>query len=185
MDCEGLDVYLSEQGAARVPSDRRGCAEAAIATFLGCVFADRSEFGFEPVHFEAAYADLEHALYEGHCTATVIAPVLGLALDPTTTDLPLGDGLSLIRGDALRDAPAEAVWGDGDEPNVLALLAVDQERVGAPTGVGGAGPLPPHPHRAAAVRARRVRDRARSPGRGPRPEAGGRSRSGRAADRGC
>ena len=132
VDCEGLDVYLSEQGAARVPSDRRGGAEAAIATFLGCVFADRSEFGFEPVHFEAAYSDLEHALYEGHCTATVIAPVLGLALDPETTDLSLGTGLSLIRGDALRDAPAEAVWGDGDEPNVLAVLAVDQERSARP-----------------------------------------------------
>jgi hypothetical protein len=132
VDCDGLDVYLNEQGAARVPSDRRGCAELAIATFLGCVFADRSEFGFEPVHFEAAYADLEHALYEGHCTATVVAPVLGLALDPDTTDLSLGDGLSLIRGDALRDAPPDAVWGDSDEPNVLAVLAVDQERSARP-----------------------------------------------------
>jgi hypothetical protein len=131
-DCDGLDVYLNEQGAARVPSDRRGCAELVIATFLGCVFADRSEFGFEPVHFEAAYADLEHALYEGHCTATVVAPVLGLALDPDTTDLSLGDGLSLIRGDALRDAPPDAVWGDSDEPNVLAVLAVDQERSARP-----------------------------------------------------
>jgi hypothetical protein len=131
-DCEGLAVYLREQGAPRVPSDRRGCAETAIATFLGSVFAERSEFGFEPVHFESAYVDLEHALYEGHCTATVIAPVLGLALDPSTTDLPLGDGLSLIRGDALRDAPPEAIWSDGDEPNVLALLAVGQERAARP-----------------------------------------------------
>ena len=62
----------------------------------------------------------------------MIAPVLGVALDPDTTELTLGDGLSLIRGDALADAPAEAVWGDGDEPNVLALLAVDQERSARP-----------------------------------------------------
>ena len=132
VDCEGLDVYLSEQGAARVPSDRRGCAEAAIATFLGCVFADRSEFGFEPVHFEAAYADLEHALYEGHCTATVVAPVLGLALDPDTTDLSLGDGLSLI--EAMRCATRRprpcGVTGMGQR--APAVLAVDQERSARP-----------------------------------------------------
>jgi hypothetical protein len=127
-DCEAADVYLTAHGAARVPGDRCAIGEAAIGTFLASVFADRSEFGFEPVHFEAAYRELERALYEGHCTATVIAPVLGVALDPETTQLPLGDGLSLIRGDAFGDAPADAVWADGDEPNVLALLTLDQER---------------------------------------------------------
>ncbi len=131
-DCEAIDVYLQEHGVARVPADHRGRAEAAIGTFLACVFAERSEFGFEPVHFEAAYGELERALYEGHCTTTVVAPVLGLALDADTTQVPLGDGLSLIRGDALRDAPSDAVWGDSAEPNVLALLTVDQERSARP-----------------------------------------------------
>ncbi len=126
--CEALEVYLEEHGERRVPSDPGALAQVALSTFLECVFADRSEFGFEPAHFEAAYAALERALYEGHCTATVIAPVLGVALDPDTTELRLGDGLSLIRGDALADAPAEAVWGDGEEPRVLVLLAIDQER---------------------------------------------------------
>ena len=92
------------------------------------MFDERSEFGFEPAHFEAAYAELERTLYEGHCTATVIAPVLGIALDPDTIELSLEDGLSLIRGDALADAPDDAVWGDGEEPNVLAVLSVGQER---------------------------------------------------------
>jgi hypothetical protein len=131
-DCEALDVYLSEHGEIKPPSQPQARAEAAIGTFLAAVFAERSEFGFEPAHFEGAYADLERTLYEGHCTATVIAPVLGVALDPETTQLALGDGLSLIRGDSLADAPPEAVWGDGEEPNVLALLVVDQERSGRP-----------------------------------------------------
>ncbi|MGA2011008.1 MAG: hypothetical protein ABSH51_10840 [Solirubrobacteraceae bacterium] len=125
-DCEALDVYLSEHGEVKVPADERGRCRATAAMFLECVFIDRSGFGFEPAHFEAAYGDLERALYEGHCTATVVAPVLGVALDPGTTELVLGDGLSLIRGDALADAPNEAVWGDGEEPNVLAMLAIDQ-----------------------------------------------------------
>ncbi len=126
--CEAIDVYLHEHGIARVPVERRSRAEAAIGVFLTSVYRDRSEFGFEPVHFESAYGELERALYDGHCTATVITQVLGVALDPETTQLMLGDGLSLIRGDALPDAPPEAVWGDGNEPNVLALLTVDQER---------------------------------------------------------
>ena len=130
--CEGLEMYLQEHGEPRVAPDARACAETALSIFLASVFADRSGFGFEPAHFEAAYAGLEQALYEGHCTATVVAPVLGVALDPATTELVLGDGLSLIRGDALSGAPAEAVWGDREEPNVLALLTVDQERSSRP-----------------------------------------------------
>ncbi len=129
--CETLDVYLSEHGV-KAPPDVRGCAEAALAVFLECVFSERSGFGFEPATFEAAYAELERALYEGHCTATVIAPLLGVALDPDTIELTLGDGLSLIRGDALADAPPEAVWGEREEPNVLALLAIDEEQSGRP-----------------------------------------------------
>ncbi len=127
-----LEVYLSEHGEVRIPPDSKAQAQAALGTFLANVFADRSGFGFEPAHFEAAYSELERALYEGHCTAMVIAPVLGIALDPHTTELPLGEGLSLVRGDALAEAPAEAVWGDGDEPHVLAVLAVDQERSARP-----------------------------------------------------
>jgi hypothetical protein len=131
-DCEAIGTYLTDHGVARVPGDRCAIGEAAIGTFLAGVYAERSEFGFEPVHFEAAYRELERALYDGSCTATVIAPVLGIALDPDTTQLPLGDGLSLIRGDAFGDAPDDAVWGNGDEPNVLALLTVDQERAARP-----------------------------------------------------
>jgi hypothetical protein len=130
--CEALDSYLVERGEIKLPEDRRGLAEAVAEAFLGAVFAERSEFGFEPAHFEAAYGELEHALYEGHCIATVVAPVLGIALDADTNELELGEGLSLIRGDALGDAPPEAVWGDGDEPNVLALLAIDHERAHRP-----------------------------------------------------
>ncbi len=129
---DALADYLQEQGESRIPREARAQARAALVTFLGRVFAGRSDFGFEPAHFEAAYSDLERALYEGHCTATIIAPVLGVALDPNTSELDLGDGLSLIRGDLMPDAPADAVWGDGDEPNVLALLSVDQERSARP-----------------------------------------------------
>ncbi len=130
-ESESLDVYLSEHGV-NVPADCGARCELALSVFLDSVFGQRTGFGFEPALFEAAYAELERALYEAYCTVTVIAPLLGVALDPGTIELALGGGLSLIRGDALAGAPAEAVWGESQEPNLLALLAIDQERSGRP-----------------------------------------------------
>lgn len=125
---EAVDAYLTHRGEPRIPGDPRERADAALRSFLSQVFADRSEFEFDPQRFELAYAELERSLYEGRCVATVIAPLLGLALEHSTRELPIGEGLSLVRGDALPDAPAEAVWGDGEEPHVLAVLTAAQER---------------------------------------------------------
>jgi hypothetical protein len=88
------------------------------------MFAERSEFGFDPARFETAYTELEDTLYEGQSLTTVVAPLLGLELDEGTNELPLGDGLSLIRGDALDGAPPDAAWGERGEPRVLAMLAL-------------------------------------------------------------
>jgi len=125
---DGLDGYLRGRGGAPVPTEPRERAEAALRGFLGRVFADRSSFGFDPERFETAYAELETALYEGSCMTTVIAPLLGVALEPGTEEVPLGEGLSLQSGDSLTDAPSDAVWGEHDEPNVLIVLTIAGER---------------------------------------------------------
>jgi hypothetical protein len=130
-DSEGVAAYLQASGAGRIPSGPRERADAALSLFLSRVFAERSEFGLDPEGFSAAYEELEDALYAGMCVATVIAPVLGLALE-ATDELALGDDLALVPGGALADAPAEAVWGEGERPNVLALLRVTQERYAGP-----------------------------------------------------
>jgi hypothetical protein len=124
----GVEAYLRQRGETRIPEDRRECADAALRAFLSAVFADRTEFGFDEVRFDAAYEELERALYEGRAVTTVVAPLLGIALDADTLEIALGDGLSLMSGDALDDAPSEAVWSDGEEPNVLLVLAVAQDR---------------------------------------------------------
>jgi hypothetical protein len=126
---DGVDAYLSLRGETRIPGDPRERADAALRAFLSAVFQERSEFAFDPERFESSYAELERAVYEGRQVSEVIAPLLGIALDPNTGELPLGDGLSLIRGETLNDAPAEAVWGDGEEPNVLAMLTVSGDSV--------------------------------------------------------
>ena len=120
-------AYLSQRGEPRLPAEPRERADAALRSFLRAVFADRSQFGFDPTRFEMAYGELERALYDGESATIVIAPMLGLALDHGTLELQLGEGLSLTRGDAVDGAPADAVWGDGGEPHVLAMLTVSQE----------------------------------------------------------
>jgi hypothetical protein len=82
---EGLDSYLRGQAAGPpVPDEARERADVALRAFLGHVFAERSEFGLDPARFDAAYAELELALYEGSGMTTVIAPLLGVALEPDT-----------------------------------------------------------------------------------------------------
>jgi hypothetical protein len=125
---EGTGAYLSRLGEDRVPGDARERADAALRVFLSRVFAERSEFGFDPARFEVVYAELELALYEGRCVTTVIAPLHGVALHHTTGELVLGDGLSLVNGRSLADAPADAVLGEGGEPNVLIALTATHER---------------------------------------------------------
>ena len=125
---DGAEAYLRQRGEARVPDDPRDRADAALRAFLTSVFAERTEFWFDDDRFEAAYEELERTLYDGRAVTTVVAPLLGVALDPETREMAIGEGLSLVRGDALEDAPPESVWGDGDEPNVLIVLTVAQDR---------------------------------------------------------
>lgn len=142
----GLDrvaAYLASRGET-VPVEPRPRADAALAAFLRVVFAERSEFGFEPDRFEAAYRELERALYDGQCLTTVITPLLGIALEDTDAELSLGDGLSLVWADALADAPQEAVRGDGGHPHVLAKLTVTHD------------PMQPPPLSLARTRFRRI-----------------------------
>jgi hypothetical protein len=124
---ERLGAYLIKRGESRVPPEPRERADLALRTFVRTVFAERSEFRFDPKRFELAYTELEDTLYDGQSLTTVVAPLLGVALDEGTDELPLGDGVSLIRADALGEPPAEAAWGERGEPRVLAMLAVTHD----------------------------------------------------------
>jgi hypothetical protein len=121
-------TYLSMKGRARVPQDDRELADEVLMMFLAQVFSERSEFEYDPARFEAAYQELEKSLLAGRAIATVVAPVVGLALEDRTWKLELGEGLSLVRGDRFAEAPPEVVWDDREEPHVLAVLTVPQER---------------------------------------------------------
>ena len=125
---EGTDAYLRQRGESRVPAEPRECADAALRAFLSAVYAERSDFEFDEERFDQAYDELERSLYEGRAMTTVVAPLLGIGLEGDTTEVALGDGLALVRGDTLDDAPPDAVWGDGEDPHVLIVLTVAQDR---------------------------------------------------------
>jgi len=127
---DGVGDYLREQSEPRVPVEPRERADVALRVFISRVFSEATEFVITPERFDRAYRELEDALLEGRAEAVVVAPLLGLQL--VSGELPLGQGLSLIRGDELPDAPPEAVWSLGaDEPCVLACLTLTEDS-GAP-----------------------------------------------------
>jgi hypothetical protein len=129
---DGLDAYLRRRGEPRVPADGRERADAVLRSLLSVVFAESSAFGRQPERFEVAYAELEATLYEGRQVGTVIAPLLGLALE--SDEVALAEGLSLARSEALLDVPAEAVWAaaDGEAGSVLVVLTVEGDRLAGP-----------------------------------------------------
>jgi hypothetical protein len=130
---DGIETYLRRRGEPRIPPDARERADAVLRSFLAAVYAETSAFGYQAERFADAYAELEAALYEGRQLATVVAPLLGLALE--SDEVVLGDGLSLARGEALPGAPPEAIWsapGEVEQGSVLAVLTVEGDRIAGP-----------------------------------------------------
>jgi hypothetical protein len=140
---DGIGDYLREQGEQRIPSDPRERADAALRVFVSRVFSEATEFVMTAERLERAYGEIEGARFVGRSEAVVVVPVLGLRI--ASPEIVLGEGLSLVDGAQLDDAPPDAVWPQGaDEPAVLACLTLP--------GVPGA----PAPLTEARVRFRRL-----------------------------
>jgi hypothetical protein len=118
----GLDRYLDARGERGYPVETRSRAEFALRVFLSRVFEESTDFVLNEERVARAYAELEAALYEGRTDTVVIAPLLGLEV--ASDAVALGDGLTLVRGDAFpEDAPADALWVPGaDRAHLLAVL---------------------------------------------------------------
>ncbi|MEA2124096.1 MAG: hypothetical protein QOI80_878 [Solirubrobacteraceae bacterium] len=101
----GVDDYLRRRGIRAVPEDPMHRADAALQAFVTAVWADATDFVFEPARFSAAFAELEDAAYADVHLTQVLAPVDGLVIESERVEL--GGGVSLIRAVALHDAPEE------------------------------------------------------------------------------
>ena len=114
-----LPAYLTRRGR-RVPTHEQ--PDAALQAFLGAVWADVTDFVFDEPRFEAAYQELEDAVYAGSALSVVITPVEGLVIE--SDEVPLGDGLSLVRAITLTDVPS----GVSDDPHqTVAVLALESK----------------------------------------------------------
>jgi hypothetical protein len=117
-----LPGYLRARGRRPPGSDVRAQADAALQAFLTAIWADVTDFAFDRDRFVAAFAELEQAAYSGCAIAQVVTPVDGLVIE--SEQVALGDGLTLVRGVALIDAPPEL---RGDEYATVAVLALEGE----------------------------------------------------------
>jgi hypothetical protein len=115
---EGLGAYLESRGQRPVPAETSDRAAAALHAFLSRVFEDSSDFALVPGRLEPACAELEAIVRQGRTEMVVVAPVVGLTLK--SEQVALGDGLSLVQGATLPDAPPEAL---DDAASVVAVLA--------------------------------------------------------------
>jgi hypothetical protein len=101
----GVAAYL-ESRSELVPRDARERAEDALRLFLARVFEDSSDFVLTTERFERAYGELESVVCEGRTESVVVTPLLGIELG--SDELDMGEGLVLVRGEALPDAPVDA-----------------------------------------------------------------------------
>ena len=117
----GLGAYLRTRGKRSVPGGPRPRADAAVRSFLGAVFDGATAFEVvEAARFHTAYEELERALYAGRTLTCVAVAIEGLAI--ASPELHLADGLSLVRKDALHDAP------DDLDPSAATVALVRDER---------------------------------------------------------
>jgi hypothetical protein len=101
----GLSAYLESRGEP-IPRDPRERAEDALRLFLARVFDDSTDFVLTDQRFESAYTELEGVVCDGRTESVVVAPLLGVDIGSDSVDL--GEGLVLVRGEALNDAPTDA-----------------------------------------------------------------------------
>ena len=77
------------------------------------MWVESSDFSFDSGRFETAFAELEESAYGGRALSVVLAAVEGLVLE--SEEVPLGDGLALVRVESLarrsRPSCATTRWG--------------------------------------------------------------------------
>ena len=127
MTLPDLPAYLAARGRRPAGPDPRTQADAALQAFVCAMWAEATDFTFDAQRFAAAYAELEAAAYAGCALSVVVTPVDGLVIE--SEEVALGDGLALVRGVRLRDAPPEL---RGDEYATVAVLSLE-----GPPGDGG------------------------------------------------
>ena len=118
-----LPAYLQARGRRTPSPDARVQADAALQAFLTAVWSESTDFAFDRERFDTAFGELERAAYDGRTLSVVLTAVEGLVLE--SDEVPLGDGLALVRAETLQEVPADL---QADEMGTVAVLALDDDR---------------------------------------------------------
>jgi len=125
-DFEGLDRYLATVGADTARLGKGARERVAIASLLGEVFAEQSDFELRPERVEAALERLEGSALASTSELTIVATLHGVTI--TSPELALARGLTIAHPDALAGLPAGAVEvGDEPEEHLVVVLAAENE----------------------------------------------------------
>lgn len=114
-----LDAWLDARGVHAPPAGRER-ADAALHCFLARVFEGSSDFAFSEQRFDCAFRELERIVGDGRTETVVVAVLAGLRI--ASSEVAIGEGLALAGGDACEDAPDEARWTRGGDPQTLVVL---------------------------------------------------------------
>jgi hypothetical protein len=115
-----LSAYLIARGRRAPAGDRRAQGDAALEAFITALWGEVTDFVYEPERFHQVYRELEEAVYDGCSLSVVLAPVEGLVIDGD--EVPLGDGLALVRGSTLVSTPTDL---HGDDYATVAVLHLE------------------------------------------------------------
>ncbi len=124
---DGLERYLAGVGAETARQPKTARVRMAIASLLGEVFAEQSDFELRPERVEAALKRLEGAALTSTSEVTLVATLHGVTI--TSAELALTSGLTIAHPEALEGLPAATLEGaeDGEDHLVVVLAAEHDE----------------------------------------------------------
>jgi hypothetical protein len=124
---EGLDRYLAGVGedVTRLPRSAR--VRAAIASLLGDVFGEQSDFEVRAERVAVALERLNSTALASSAEVTIVARLEGMTI--TSGELPLASGLTIATPEALDGLPPEARSTEHDGPGhlVVALACAEPD----------------------------------------------------------
>jgi hypothetical protein len=126
-DFEGLDRYLAAVGEDVARLSREARVRAAIASLLGDVYGDQSDFEYHPERVAAALERLNSTALANSAEVTIVARLEGMTI--TSPELQLTSGLTIAKPEALEGLPPalRAPAEDAAPHLVVALACAEQD----------------------------------------------------------
>lgn len=124
---EGLERYLVSVGADVARLSPRARVRAAIASLLGELFVEQSDFELHEDRLRETLTRLHSTALTSTAEVTIVARLYGMTI--ASSELALAPGLTIAHPDALEGLPAELGPAEDDGPGdlIVALASTEQD----------------------------------------------------------